>query len=108
MNILIVGNGFDLSHYLPTKYDHFMDVMKAIEESKSDLMNFDELFSKCREDWFIVKTKEYYLTENIILEKEQLYEIRALLKENCWYHYFQKHVQDIQTWIDFEKKIGSV
>ncbi|HAV3447557.1 TPA: hypothetical protein JIE24_001087, partial [Acinetobacter baumannii] len=24
MNILIVGNGFDLSHYLPTKYDHFM------------------------------------------------------------------------------------
>ncbi|MDK1684469.1 MULTISPECIES: AbiH family protein [Acinetobacter Taxon 24] len=31
MNILIVGNGFDLSHYLPTKYDHFMDVMKAIE-----------------------------------------------------------------------------
>lgn len=32
MNILIVGNGFDLSHYLPTKYDHFMDVMGAIEE----------------------------------------------------------------------------
>ena len=31
MNILIVGNGFDLSHYLPTKYDHFMDVMGAIE-----------------------------------------------------------------------------
>lgn len=31
MNILIVGNGFDLSHYLPTKYDHFMDVMSAIE-----------------------------------------------------------------------------
>lgn len=35
MNILIVGNGFDLSHYLPTKYDHFMDVMAAIE--KKDL-----------------------------------------------------------------------
>ena len=32
MNILIVGNGFDLSHYLPTKYDHFMDVMQSIEE----------------------------------------------------------------------------
>lgn len=32
MNILIVGNGFDLSHYLPTKYDHFMDVMGAIEQ----------------------------------------------------------------------------
>ena len=29
MNILIVGNGFDLSHYLPTKYDHFMVAMEV-------------------------------------------------------------------------------
>ena len=46
MNILIVGNGFDLSHYLPTKYDHFMVVMKAIEdrdESQGE-MGFDNLF----------------------------------------------------------------
>ncbi|MEZ2901491.1 AbiH family protein [Acinetobacter terrestris] len=35
MNILIVGNGFDLSHYLPTKYDHFMDVMSAIEDKNT-------------------------------------------------------------------------
>jgi len=35
MNILIVGNGFDLSHYLPTKYDHFMDVMRAIEDKNT-------------------------------------------------------------------------
>ena len=35
MNILIVGNGFDLSHYLPTKYDHFMDVMSAIEKKNT-------------------------------------------------------------------------
>lgn len=32
MNILIIGNGFDLSHYLPTKYEHFMLVMQAIEK----------------------------------------------------------------------------
>ena len=46
MNILIVGNGFDLSHYLPTKYDHFMVAMGAIEnwdESNGD-MGFDDLF----------------------------------------------------------------
>ncbi|MDA0777186.1 MAG: AbiH family protein, partial [Proteobacteria bacterium] len=46
MNILIVGNGFDLSHYLPTKYDHFMVAMEAIENwdvLKGD-MNFDDLF----------------------------------------------------------------
>ncbi|MEE1848748.1 AbiH family protein, partial [Acinetobacter baumannii] len=30
MNILIIGNGFDLSHFLPTKYDHFMEVMNCL------------------------------------------------------------------------------
>src|SRR5690606_24443382 len=94
MNILIVGNGFDLSHYLPTKYDHFMDVMGAIETHEGETMSFDELFSKCREDWFIVKTKEYYLTENLSLEKDQLTEIKKLLKENSWYQYFKDHVNE--------------
>lgn len=106
MNILIVGNGFDLSHYLPTKYDHFMDVMHAIEIHQGDSMTFDELFSKCREDWFINKTKEVYNTENITLEKEKLTEIKKLLERNYWYRYFKNHVQDIKTWIDFEQKIN--
>lgn len=104
-NILIIGNGFDLSHYLPTKYDHFMDVMDAIESSNNNEMSFDDLFVKCREDWFIAKTKEYYKTEDIFLNTEQLNEIRKLLKENCWYQYFKNHVQEIKTWIDFEEKI---
>ncbi|WP_432209101.1 AbiH family protein, partial [Acinetobacter variabilis] len=108
MNILIVGNGFDLSHYLPTKYDHFMDVMSAIETSKSNSMNFDELFSKFRENWFIAKTKEYYLIENIFLKKDQLTTIQKMLKENSWYQYFKSHVQEIKTWIDFEQKIEYV
>lgn len=108
MNILIVGNGFDLSHYLPTKYDHFMDVMGAIETHEGETMSFDELFSKCREDWFIVKTKEYYLTENLSLEKDQLTEIKKLLKENSWYQYFKDHVNEVKTWIDFEQKIEQV
>ncbi len=107
-NILIVGNGFDLSHYLPTKYDHFMDVMDAIESSTNNEMSFDDLFVKSREPWFIAKTKEYYQTESIHLDKEQLTEIRGLLKENCWYKYFKDHIKDIKTWIDFEQKIESV
>ena len=39
MNILIVGNGFDLSHYLPTKYDHFMDVMGVIDDINIEMNN---------------------------------------------------------------------
>lgn len=138
MNILIVGNGFDLSHYLPTKYDHFMDVMKAIEEKDTgqkinDLsvhsvegwvkeidkifetrkdqteanyaMNFDELFSRTRESYFIEKTKEFYLTEQISLASKDVLKLQYRLKLNCWYKYFKQHVNDVKTWIDFEQKI---
>lgn len=141
MNILIVGNGFDLSHYLPTKYDHFMDVMKAIEgkdlgqpikeifkDSVEDLptlllkalqiknalneknyeMNFDELFSKCREKWFIEKTQSMYSTDSINLNFEKIIEIQYQLRKNTWYQYFKSHVEDIKTWIDFEQKIEEV
>ena len=64
MNILIVGNGFDLSHYLPTKYDHFMDVMGAIEEKdtggeKGDLeVNSLEKWIELLEDMFERKKDE--------------------------------------------------
>ena len=73
MNILIVGNGFDLSHYLPTKYDHFMVAMEAIENwdvLKGD-MNFDDLFGALyeKESYFFDKTKVIYKTEKALLHK---------------------------------------
>lgn len=141
MNILIVGNGFDLSHYLPTKYDHFMDVMSAIEDKNTggkvpDLtiytvqewmdildemffkkndqnsfkfeMNFDELSFKSRDPNFIEKTKEYYLTDNIVLSAQDVIKIQYRLSLNCWYQYFKNHVEEIKTWIDFEQKIEHV
>lgn len=140
-NILIVGNGFDLSHYLPTKYDHFMDVMKAIEDKKlskpiedvfkanvDDLptliikvlqiknalneknyeMNFDNLFSECREQNFIQQTKSIYNTDAIKLDLTKIVEIQYELKKNSWYQYFKNHIQEIKTWIDFELKIENI
>lgn len=141
MNILIVGNGFDLSHYLPTKYDHFMDVMGAIEkkntgEKAKDLsihtvdewmkeidslfdkrakesepnyrMSFDKLFSETRDEKFIEKTKEYYLTENVEINAKDVLKLQYRLELNCWYRYFKDHVQEVKTWIDFEQKIEEV
>ena len=31
MNILIIGNGFDLAHDLPTKYEHFLKYVDAFK-----------------------------------------------------------------------------
>lgn len=120
MNILIVGNGFDLSHYLPTKYDHFMVAMDAIEKwdkSKGD-MGFDDIFGrdywfkddKRGEEWqnkFFQYTKAMYKTNEIKISVEQVIKLKKKLEENVWYQYFSDHVKEVKTWIDFEQKIES-
>lgn len=118
MNILIVGNGFDLSHYLPTKYDHFMTAMDAIEnwDIKKGDMAFDDLFIKeywlknneTGEEWqnyFFQYTKAMYKTEEIQISVTQIEQLKNQLKENVWYQYFFDHVREVRTWIDFEIKI---
>lgn len=112
MNILIVGNGFDLSHYLPTKYDHFMVAMGAIENwdvSKGN-MNFDDLFGSLyeKEGYFFGYTKAMYKTDEIKISVEQIKELQEQLRENVWYQYFKHHLSNIDTWIDFEEQIESV
>ncbi|RFS30738.1 hypothetical protein DYI81_09330 [Acinetobacter sp. SWAC5] len=109
MNILIVGNGFDLSHYLPTKYDHFMVAMDAIEkwdETKGD-MGFDDLFGNLyeKEDYFFGYTKAMYKTDEIKISLDQIEVLKEQLKDNVWYQYFSDHVREVKTWIDFETKI---
>ncbi|MCH4243240.1 AbiH family protein [Acinetobacter gerneri] len=119
MNILIVGNGFDLSHYLPTKYDHFMVAMNAIEnwDESHEGMTFDDLF--CKDYWYKDKktgeeyqnvffqyTKAMYYTNEIRITLDQITELKKQLKENVWYQYFSDHVREVKTWIDFETKIN--
>ncbi len=119
MNILIVGNGFDLSHYLPTKYDHFMVAMEAIENwdyVKGD-MGFDDLFEKdywhenevTGEEWqnsFFQHTKAMYKTDEVKISVDQIKKLKEQLKENVWYQYFSDHVREVKSWIDFENKMA--
>ena len=64
MNILIVGNGFDLSHYLPTKYDHFMDVMGAIEEKDTGGLP-KNLVEKSIDEWLSLLEKTFQKRDGI-------------------------------------------
>lgn len=106
MNILIVGNGFDLSHYLPTKYDHFMAAMKAIEEhtEPQQPISFNQLFENLYEDEesFFSYTDAIYATEQVNLSENQIKEFKEKLLSNHWYRYFKNYKADLQTWIDLE------
>ncbi|WP_175514006.1 AbiH family protein [Flavobacterium degerlachei] len=109
--ILITGNGFDLFHHLPTKYQHFMSVMKTIENNQFDNdVSFDELFGH---EFKMDSSNDYsaivdnYKVENVLFNHEKLNKIKEMLKDNLWYKYFST-VLEIDTWIDFEVEVENV
>jgi len=82
VNILIVGNGFDLAHGLPTKYTHFLDY--------------------CRD----------YDPKNPISDNKTIAaEFAEIIEQNVWLGYFQ-HITpkdaEGKTWIDLEREIKRV
>ena len=99
MNILIVGNGFDLSHYLPTKYDHFMDVMRGIEKNdlgkpiqdvfKNRIDTLSELILKVSEIKRVVDEKSYQMNfddlfaisrdKNFIKKTKEIYDTTSII-----------------------------
>jgi hypothetical protein len=111
--ILIIGNGFDLRHFLPTQYNHFICILKEIENASiiTDL-TFENLFNnefKLYDPSFYKKIKQFYNTEKLKFKKEELNNIKDKLNKNLWYKYF-KTIDDshIESWIDFETEINRV
>ncbi|HCT73313.1 MULTISPECIES: AbiH family protein [Psychrobacter] len=110
--ILILGNGFDLAHFLPTKYEHFITAMCAVEKSPpSEPLSFDNIFHEllADEDFFLSKTKEMYKTEEVKIPVEDLNILKEKLSSNGWFQYFKDYLDSgIDTWIDFENEIKVV
>lgn len=109
--ILITGNGFDLFHYLPTKYHHFISIMKTIENQNYDrMLFFEDIFGKSFKvdfpnDFNLIV--ENYNTDEFIFDFNKVNELSNLLNVNPWYKYF-KNVLEVDTWIDFEIEIEVV
>lgn len=108
MNILLIGNGFDMAHKLPTTYADFLkfvEVMRqilngTIEESHIDWkdINFD-----IREQITFVLWSG---SDSILLQRRKW---ENLIADNCWIDYFlqcQSYIGD--NWIDFESEISKV
>lgn len=110
MNILVIGNGFDLAHRLPTKYSDFIMFIK----------NFKALNGRCKEE---IKTRpkfkslsiniqEYFLQDEVFYEARRndiLKELQLLIDNNIWLEYFMdKVINENKGWIDFESEISEV
>lgn len=109
--ILIIGNGFDLFHHLPTKYHHFISIMETIEKFQpSKEATFKDLFGRIFKDEYLDDYNsiiDNYNIEQIKFDNTKIKQIDELLKTNLWYKHF-KNVCEIDTWIDFEMEIENV
>ncbi|HHQ4156445.1 AbiH family protein [Clostridium perfringens] len=111
MNILVVGNGFDLAHGLPTKYWDFMMFIKSFKEmeqlSKDKLLKLPK-FKRLNVD------VQNYLTKDEVFNKDNrsdiVKELSKLISNNVWIEYFNSKIQGYENkgWIDFESEISDV
>lgn len=110
MNILVIGNGFDLAHSLPTKYSDFIMFIKNFNNTKDmqkedikKLSMFNDLPKAIQE--YLLKDEVFYKEQR----KEWLIELEDLSKDSLWLQYFIDSVDyNNKGWIDFESEISKV
>ena len=110
MNILLVGNGFDLAHGLPTKYTDFLKFVKVIRQV-IQVENDEDLSSI---DWADINPHIRSLIECWMGKErgnlfDQKSEWESLIIHNFWIEYFFKvPMYKKENWIDFEYEISRV
>lgn len=130
MKILLIGNGFDLEHNLPTSYKNFLEFCERINRiftyantvtkdkyKQENLDNWDvddsikhALFHTFEERTYNEIRKETETSAFEVTTSEALFnELHMLINKNTWLIYFQKRQSDLgDSWIDFESEISRV
>jgi len=94
--ILVLGNGFDLAHGLPTQYKDFLYSCSYVIDNPI----FDE----------IDVIENLKIARILFCNKLSQFKINKVeIKNNIWLNYFYRRYKDIgEGWIDFEREIKEV
>ena len=105
MNILMIGNGFDIAHGLATSYPEFMEFVKNIKNSQET--GVIETFKE------VCDTNDAYARELASNSKilEDMRKAKINISENLWFIHFINREEELKgkdKWIDFEAEIAKV
>ncbi len=111
MNILVIGNGFDLAHGLPTKYTDFLEWIigeyKYWEVSKKRGDKLPNGVKKSSIKLYLSPERESKIKIDTAIEKQ--IELWECIDDNLWIEYFlQCDMHGDENWIDFESEIKNV
>lgn len=109
MNVLVLGNGFDLWHKLPTTYLCFLASTEyLVKQMQLKNRTIGEVFSAIQDQCSTVKNsymayKSVY--DQCIIPVESISELIDKCEKNCWWKLFKNYYNQELGWIDFEKEI---
>lgn len=120
-DVLIIGNGFDLYHKLPTRYTDFLVVVENWAEFWTLYRNnvkIEETENEVERETFSVSLGENgRLTQRALqdfanhaanLNSRNLEELNDIILKNVWIKYFVESGYSSDSWIDFEAEIEKV
>lgn len=97
MKLLVLGNGFDIDHNLPTSYYDFLNFCCCIVQNAS-LYGFKPL-KQTQEEYFKVLENDNELKEKFA----------NLIEDNNLFHYFFMKESILSNgWVDFEKELNYI
>lgn len=121
MNILVVGNGFDLAHKLPTSYNCCLDFLGAVQFGNSMSKPGSPYFLKRDEgdcQWIAAMEKIHSALRPFIRERGQGIDpelhkqLIDCITNNFWLEYFLQRQDTYRSyqknWIDLEQEIARV
>lgn len=109
LNILVIGNGFDLAHGLPTKYGQFLEWIVAEVEFYHILkMQHSEITNDIKD--IQLNIPEKMKGKKVIDARvEHQAELLQCIHKNVWIEYFlQCNMYQKENWVDFEAEILDV
>ena len=117
LNILLIGNGFDLAHELPTKYTTFLtvcDIISGIYTNKPNtylirklslIENYKDMYELLKK---LIEARDIP-DDKIDSSDNKISELYENINGNFWFAYFVRNNPPKRDyWIDFETEISNV
>lgn len=107
MNIIVIGNGFDIAHNLPTKYTEFLEFVKVIRGILNTKNTNDADWGKINPQIKRIIIENTENKRNNLFTQENIW--KNLIDDNFWIEYFlQNDMHGKENWIDFESEISDI
>lgn len=122
MNILLIGNGFDLEHKLPTAYKDFLNFCESAINTYAYIHSehYNPKSHKPPCDMLLTMWSPPHNIKNNLLNNTRalfsgssfddiLTKLYQCIYDNLWYRFFRARFSRLSNnWIDFEKEISHV